>query len=108
VHADAAVFHVQVLCCILFTRLAVGYPGVVPARTLLKMAEQALDSLGSDSEARLCVSLQAPLGIALSVLANNNMCKQLEQERAIDLSLRTLQHCGARPCSAACLSLCLP
>jgi hypothetical protein len=91
----------------MFARMAMKHPGVVPARTLLLLAEQALERLESEAGATLVNPLCA-LRFAMSVLSLNNMHKQLDQDKAIDLSLRALQYCGTWPCFAACLSLSLP
>jgi hypothetical protein len=101
---QVAVVVLQVTSLVLFGRLAVGCPDKLPASTLLRMVERALDGL----EAAADPEMLASVAYGMSALADNGVYRQLDQETAISLGLRALQCNGERPCLTACLSLHLP
>jgi hypothetical protein len=110
-NTDVPVCLAQVMSMLLFAKIALGYPGVVPGRTLLLLAEQHLEGLELGPGVSGRDGGLGALSYAMSALARRNMYKQLNHESAIDLSLRALQYCGARAlvllhaCHCACPGL---
>jgi hypothetical protein len=96
-----AVVVLQVIALVLFARLAVGCPDKLPASTLLRMVERALDGL----EAAADPEMLASVAYGVLALAHNGVYRQLDQESAISLGLRALQCSGERPCFKLCPSV---
>jgi hypothetical protein len=89
---------VQVVAGGLFARLAeAGQDRLVPIRTVLRMAENALGSLPAPQSLRLDVLMNA-----LAVLKCEGMWQQLEPEKAVGLSISALELVGAQFCAVLC------
>jgi hypothetical protein len=76
----------------LFAKLARAQPDLVPASTVLLMAEHALDRLAAaPAEAAFSDALQN----STAALACDGVWQQLDQEKAMSLGLRALEQSGA-------------
>jgi hypothetical protein len=114
---------------LLFT-LAGRCPEALSVAAIACMAEHVLDGRtreGSDDELSevkqamivfyltntlaVCMGCPSPQAHTRAIMALSNQGREGQQfslDRAINLGIRALQYYGARPCSSACLPLCLP